>query len=55
LALGAGGQVLVVVLSPDLVVGSYGGNFSRAGWRYVPNDLIPNALLPAVRRPWAMG
>jgi CubicO group peptidase (beta-lactamase class C family) len=49
-ALGTGGQVLVVVPSLDLVIGSFGGNFSSAGWRYVQNDLIPNALLPAVRR-----
>ena len=41
--------MFVVVPSLDLVIGSFGGNFSSAGWRYVQNDLIPNALLPAVR------
>jgi CubicO group peptidase (beta-lactamase class C family) len=50
-ALGAGGQLLVVVPSLDLVVESFGANFASAGWRYVQNELIPNALLPAVRAP----
>jgi CubicO group peptidase (beta-lactamase class C family) len=48
-ALGAGGQVLMVVPSLDLVIESYGANYASAGWRYVQNELIPNALLPAVR------
>jgi len=48
-ALGRGGQLLVVVPSLDLIIGSYGANYASAGWRYVQNELIPNALLPAVR------
>jgi CubicO group peptidase (beta-lactamase class C family) len=48
-ALGAGGQLLVVVPSLDLVIASYGANYASSGWRYVQNEFIPGVLLPAVR------
>jgi CubicO group peptidase (beta-lactamase class C family) len=48
-ALGAGGAVLTVVPDLDLVILHLGGSYSSAGWRYAQAELIPNAILPAVR------
>ena len=48
-ALGAGGQILVVVPSLSLAIESYGANYASAGWSWVQNELIPHVLLPAVR------
>lgn len=48
-ALGAGGQVVMVAPALDLVVASYGANYSSSGWRHVQNEIIPKSILPAVR------
>jgi CubicO group peptidase (beta-lactamase class C family) len=48
-ALGAGGQLVTVVPDLDLVIAGYGANYSSRGWRLVQQELIPNAILPAVR------
>ena len=48
-ALGAGGQLVTVAPELDLVIASYGANYSSRGWRHVQNELIPQSILPAVR------
>ncbi len=48
-ALGAGGQLVTVAPELDLVIASYGANYSSRGWRHVQNELIPTSILPAVR------
>jgi CubicO group peptidase (beta-lactamase class C family) len=48
-ALGAGGQLVTVAPQLDLVIASYGANYSSRGWRLVQDELIPKAILPAVR------
>jgi CubicO group peptidase (beta-lactamase class C family) len=48
-ALGAGGQVVVVVPELDLVIASYGANYSSRGYRWVSNEVIPRFILPAIR------
>jgi CubicO group peptidase (beta-lactamase class C family) len=48
-ALGAGGQLVTVAPDLDLVIASYGANYSSRGWRHVQNELIPTSILPAVR------
>jgi CubicO group peptidase (beta-lactamase class C family) len=46
---GNGGQVVMVVPDLDLVVATYGGNYSdRAGLR-VQQEYVPSFILPAVR------
>ncbi len=47
-ALGAGGQLVMVVPELDLVIASYGGSYSSQGWKYLQQDLIPRLVLPAV-------
>ncbi len=47
-ALGTGGQLVMAVPELDLVIASYGGSYSSAGWKYVQNELIPRLLLPAI-------
>jgi len=46
---GAGGQNITVIPELDLVVTSFGGNYSSPGTHYVTRELIPKYLLPAVR------
>lgn len=48
-ALGAGGQLVMVFPELDLVIASYGANYSSRGWRYVQQELVPGSILPAVR------
>ena len=48
-ALGAGGQLVMVVPSLDLVIVSFGANYSSRGWRFVQGELTPRYVLPAVR------
>jgi CubicO group peptidase (beta-lactamase class C family) len=48
-ALGAGGQTITVVPALDLVIGTFGGSYASAGWRYAQGELIPDLILPAVR------
>jgi CubicO group peptidase (beta-lactamase class C family) len=48
-ALGAGGQVVYVLPELDLVIATFGGNYSSRGWRYLTGDFINNFVLPAVR------
>ena len=46
---GNGGQIVLVVPELDLVVATYGGNYSdRVGLR-IQQDDVPNLILPAVR------
>jgi CubicO group peptidase (beta-lactamase class C family) len=47
-ALGAGGQLVTVVPELDLVIASFGGNYSSAGWRWMQNEAIPKYILPSV-------
>src|SRR6185312_14768902 len=46
---GAGGQSVIVVPELDLVVTTFGGNYSSTGTFYVQRTLVPKYLLPAVR------
>ena len=46
---GAGGQNITVIPELDLVVTSFGGNYSSPGTHYVTRELISKYLLPAVR------
>jgi CubicO group peptidase (beta-lactamase class C family) len=48
-ALGTGGQTITVVPALDLVIGTFGGSYASAGWRYAQGELIPDYILPAVR------
>jgi CubicO group peptidase (beta-lactamase class C family) len=48
-ALGAGGQLVTVVPQLELVIASYGANYSSRGWRFVQYEFIPEYILPAVR------
>lgn len=45
---GAGGQVVMVFPELDLVVASFGGNYSSPGTFYSQRTLIPQYLLPSV-------
>jgi len=47
-ASGNGGQEIVVVPDLDMVVASYGGNYSdRAGWLMI-REYIPRFIMPAI-------
>ena len=46
---GAGGQAVIVIPALDLVIATYGGNYSSSGTFYVQMNLTPRYLLPAVR------
>jgi CubicO group peptidase (beta-lactamase class C family) len=46
---GAGGQSVIVIPELDLVIATYGGNYSSGGTYYVQLTLTPKYLLPAVR------
>jgi CubicO group peptidase (beta-lactamase class C family) len=48
-ALGRGGQLVTVVPELDLVIASFGGNYSSAGWKYIQMEAIPKYILTAVR------
>jgi CubicO group peptidase (beta-lactamase class C family) len=56
-ALGAGGQIVMVFPELDLVVATTGGSYISRGWRYAGGELIPNYVLPVVRksRQWPNG
>jgi CubicO group peptidase (beta-lactamase class C family) len=47
-ALGAGGQLVMVLPELDLVIASYGANYSSRGWRFVQQEFIPGSILPTV-------
>jgi hypothetical protein len=49
-ALGAGGQLIVVVPELDLVIAAFGGSYSSRGWRYIGGEVIPNYILPAITK-----
>jgi CubicO group peptidase (beta-lactamase class C family) len=46
---GLGGQAVVVIPELDLVIGTFGANYSSAGNYYVQMEIIPKHLLPAFR------
>jgi CubicO group peptidase (beta-lactamase class C family) len=46
---GLGGQAVVVFPELDLVVATFGANYSSAGNYYVQMEIIPKHLLPAVK------
>lgn len=47
---GAGGQAVIAIPELDLVIATFGGNYSSsAGTFFVQNHLVPRDLLPAVR------
>ncbi len=46
---GAGGQCVIVVPELDLVVTTFGGNYSSTGTFYILRTVVPKYLLPAVR------
>jgi CubicO group peptidase (beta-lactamase class C family) len=48
-ALGAGGQVVMVVPELDMVIAVFGANYSSRGWRWMTDEAIPRFILPAVR------
>lgn len=48
---GAGGQAVTVIPALDLVVATFGGNYSSPGTFFVQMTVIPRDLLPAVREP----
>jgi CubicO group peptidase (beta-lactamase class C family) len=48
---GSGGQAVIVIPALDLVVATYGGNYSSPGTFYVQMTVTPRDLLPAVREP----
>jgi len=50
---GNGGQVVIVVPELDLVVATYGGNYSDRVFFRLQQDYVPNFILPAVREPSA--
>ncbi|MFL5542110.1 MAG: serine hydrolase domain-containing protein, partial [Longimicrobiaceae bacterium] len=49
-ALGNGGQIVMVFPELELVIATNGGSYGSRGWRYVGGELIPNLILPSVRR-----
>jgi CubicO group peptidase (beta-lactamase class C family) len=49
-ALGAGGQIVMVVPAIDLVLAIYGGSYSSRGWRYAQQEFIPKYILPAMKQ-----
>lgn len=46
---GAGGQSVIVIPELDLIIVTFGGNYSSTGTFYVQRNVIPRYLLPAVR------
>lgn len=48
---GAGGQTVMVVPELDLVIATYGGNYSSKGTTHTSQNLTPRYILPAVREP----
>jgi CubicO group peptidase (beta-lactamase class C family) len=48
-ALGAGGQIVMVIPDLELVIATTGGSYISRGWRYAGGELIPNHILRAVR------
>jgi CubicO group peptidase (beta-lactamase class C family) len=46
---GAGGQSVIVFPELDLVIASYGGNYSSVGTFFMQRTVVPRDLLPAVR------
>jgi CubicO group peptidase (beta-lactamase class C family) len=46
---GAGGQSVIVIPELDLVIATFGGNYSSVGTFYVQMNITPRYLLPAVR------
>jgi CubicO group peptidase (beta-lactamase class C family) len=48
---GNGGQVVMVVPELDLVIATYGGNYSDRVGLQIQQELVPNYILPAVREP----
>lgn len=46
---GLGGQAVVVIPELDLVIATFGANYSSAGNYYVQLEVIPKHLLPGVR------
>lgn len=49
MALGAGGQIVMVVPRLDLVIAIMAGQFSGPGWRDIQLNLAPRLILPAIR------
>jgi CubicO group peptidase (beta-lactamase class C family) len=49
-ALGAGGQNVIVIPDLDLVLASFSGSFATRGYKRFSDELIPEYILPAVRR-----
>ena len=47
-ALGAGGQVAMVIPELDLVIATTGGSYISRGYRHIAAELIPNLILPVV-------
>lgn len=39
----------MVVPELDLVIASYGANYSSRGYRWISNEVIPRFILPAIR------
>jgi CubicO group peptidase (beta-lactamase class C family) len=48
---GNGGQGVTVIPELDLVVATYGGNYTDRVGLHIQQDLIPNYILPAAREP----
>jgi CubicO group peptidase (beta-lactamase class C family) len=46
---GAGGQTVIVIPELELVIATFGGNYSSTGTFYVQLNITPRYLLPAVR------
>jgi CubicO group peptidase (beta-lactamase class C family) len=46
---GAGGQSVIVFPDLDLVIASFGGNYSSTGTFFMQRTVVPRDLLPAVR------
>jgi len=48
---GAGGQTAMVIPELDMVVATYGGNYSSIGSIHISHNLVPRYILPATRAP----